>query len=636
MSENYKAIQVYLETESYNLLIFQIPEEDLNDKLTYFTREKGLIAMSLYHDFIIATFVSNISQFLRHLQQKATSREQLVEIRSEVVDKILELNPKLIPSNLIINPNHVLKIKTGPKKDNEKLLTENDFWKKDFYNDDDNLLTAGETNELDKSAIKNVKDLPFIKIQRFWRRIGQYVTIKQFEPGSELVILADRNFSARTSFEQYVVTICVEEIEDLFMRLDRIGLPNRVAPPILIHELYEICRKANPFLDFDVYKDNSDNDISDEYDDSVDPFEAFQSVAQNSPEDMLSEALKKKKVKIFRDVDKKKLLDLGANMKKKIMGQDKPIDDLVDAIQRASVGLKDPNQPIGSFVFTGYTGVGKTYAAKILTDELIGSRNNLVVVDCSEYSADHEYAKLIGAPSGYIGHEQGGYLTNAVKKNPFSVILFDEVEKASERVHQLMLQIMDEARLTDGRGNKVSFRDTIVIMTSNLGVKEVQDVSKTIGFGNASKLTKGKRENAVTEALKKKFKPEFLNRVTCIVDFDVLTKKDYMKIIKLELEKLKRNLKLNRTSYSKLAIKFDKTLYKHVYNTGIDEKFGARPLKRAIEREVSTPLAKKVLREDIDCDNTAITVSSKSGKVIIDIADSTSIDDPPFYMGAGK
>jgi ATP-dependent Clp protease ATP-binding subunit ClpC len=199
-----------------------------------------------------------------------------------------------------------------------------------------------------------------------------------------------------------------------------------------------------------------------------------------------------------------------------------------------------------------------------------------------------------------------------------------------------MLQIMDEARLTDGRGNKVSFRDTIVIMTSNLGVKEVQDVSKTIGFGNASKLTKGKRENAVTEALKKKFKPEFLNRVTCIVDFDILTKKDYMKIIKLELEKLKRNLKLNRTSYSKLSIKFDKTLHKHVYNTGIDEKFGARPLKRAIEREVSTPLAKKVLRSDIDCDNTTITVSSKAGEVIIDIVESTSIDAPPFYMGAGS
>lgn len=636
MSENYKVVQVYLETSSYNLLIFQIPEIELDDKLTYFTREKGLIAMSLYHDFIIATFVSNISQFLQHLQQKGTDKEQLVEIRSEVVDKILELNPKLIPSNLIINPNHVLKIKTGPKKSNEKLLTENDFWKKDFYKEGDQTLGGGQTNKLDKGAIKNVKDLAFIKLQRFWRRIGQYVIIKQFEPGSELVILADRNFSARTSFEQYVVTICIEEIEDLFMRLDRIGLPNRVSPPILIHELYEICRKANPFLDFDVYKDTTGEDFSEDDFDSVDPFEAFQSAAQNSPEDMLSEALKKKKIKGFREVDKKKLLSLGINMKKKIMGQDKPIDDLVDAIQRASVGLKDPEQPIGSFIFTGYTGVGKTYAAKILTDELIGSRNNLIIVDCSEYSADHEYAKLIGAPSGYIGHEQGGYLTNAIKKNPFSVILFDEVEKASERVHQLMLQIMDEARLTDGRGNKVSFRDAIVIMTSNLGVKEVQSISKTIGFGDASKLTKDKRVNAVIEALKNKFKPEFLNRVTCMVDFDVLTKKDYMKIIKLELEKLKRNLKVNRTAYSKLNITFDKTLYNHVYKTGIDEKLGARPLKRAIEREISTPLAKKLLRENIDCGNALVTVSSKSGKVVIDVVDSIKVDAPPFYMGVGN
>jgi ATP-dependent Clp protease ATP-binding subunit ClpC len=298
--------------------------------------------------------------------------------------------------------------------------------------------------------------------------------------------------------------------------------------------------------------------------------------------------------------------------------------------------LKDPEQPIGSFIFTGYTGTGKTYAAKILAEELVGSQHGIVIVDCSEYSADHEYSKLIGAPSGYIGHENGGYLTNAVKKNPFSVILFDEVEKASERVHQLLLQIMDEARLTDGRGQKVSFRDTIVIMTSNLGVKEVQSVSKTIGFGNASKLTKEKRVNAVKEALKKKFRPEFLNRVSCIVNFDMLTKKDYMRIIKLELEKLKRNLKLNRTEYSKLDVTFDKTLYNHIYTTGIDEKFGARPLKRAIEKEVSTPLAKKLLKDNVDCSNTKVTVSAQKGEVVIDVVYSAKVDAPPFYMEAGS
>jgi len=308
----------------------------------------------------------------------------------------------------------------------------------------------------------------------------------------------------------------------------------------------------------------------------------------------------------------------------------------VASIQRASVGLKDPEQPIGSFIFTGYTGVGKTYAAKILAEELIGSRHGIVIVDCSEYASEHEYAKLIGAPGGYIGHENGGYLTNAIKKNPFSVVLFDEVEKANDRVHQLMLQIMDEARLTDGRGQQVSFRDTIVIMTSNLGVKEVQNVSKTIGFGDAAKLTKEKRVNAVKAALKKKFKPEFLNRITCMVNFDVLTKKDYMRIIKLELEKLKKNLKVNRTEYSKLDVTFDKTLYNYIYTAGIDEKFGARPLKRAIEREVSTPLAKKLLEDNVDCSNTKVTVSAKNGKVVIDVTYTTKVDAPPFYMEAGK
>jgi ATP-dependent Clp protease ATP-binding subunit ClpA len=637
MSENYKVVKVFLETVSYSLLIFKIPDAEINDKLTYLTREKGLIAKSLYDDFLIATFVSNINPFLQHLRAKGTVREQLNEVRAEIVNKVLEINPKLIPSNLVINTNHVVKLKEGSKKETEKLLSENDFWTKDVYKDTLRSSKTGPDKKLDKSVVKNIKDLGFILIQRFWRRIGQYINVKQFEPGSELVILADRSFNTRTSFEQYVITICIEEIEDLFMRLDKIGLPTRVASPILIHELYEICRKANPFLDFDVYRDTFGNDMSpeEEYPDNVDPFESFQSAAQNTMEDILSESLKKKKIKVFREVDKKSLLNLGSRMKTKVIGQNEPINDLVNAIQRASVGLKDPEQPIGSFIFTGYTGVGKTYTAKILAEELIGSRHGVVTVDCSEYSADHEYAKLIGAPSGYIGHEQGGYLTNAVRKNPFSVILFDEVEKASEKVHQLMLQIMDSARLTDGKGSSVSFKDTIVIMTSNLGVDEIQKISKTIGFGDVAKLTKDKRVDAVKEALKSKFKPEFLNRITCMVNFDALSKKDFLKIIKLEIEKLKRNLKLNRTEYSKLNIKFDKSLYNYIYQAGIDEQFGARPLKRAIEQKISTPLAKKLLKENIDCSSAEISVFVEKDELMIDVINKIKIDNPPFYMESG-
>jgi len=548
--------------------------------------------------------------------------------------------PSLIPSNLIINTNKVVKVKEGQKKDNEILLTENELWKNDLYKDNLNIATDNNKKELDLSKVKNVQDLGYSLTEKFWRRIGRYVSFKKFEPGSEVVILGDRSFNTRTAFEQYVVTICVEEVEDLFLQLDKLGLPNRVSPHILIHELYEICRNINPFLDYDNYKDTMDpdefNDMAED-DQAIDPFEAIQG-AGATPQDILSKKLKdKKRTKLFRDVPKEKLLKLGDSIKKHVIGQDQAIDDLMDAIQRASVGLKDPDRPIGSFIFTGYTGVGKTYTAKILAEQLIGSRRNVVSVDCSEYSADHEYAKLIGAPSGYIGHEHGGFLTNALKRDPFSIVLFDEIEKASDKVHQLLLQVMDEARLTDGKGNSVSFRDAIVIMTSNLGVNELQNIAKTIGFGNVSEITNEKRNSALKAALKKKFKPEFINRISCIVNFNELTKKDYLRIIKLEIEKLKRNLRLNRTPYSKLDIKFDRTLYNFIYKTGIDSKFGARPLQRAIEKEISTPLARELLRADFDVKTTKVIVKSYKGKVKIEMEKrEPKAEDPPFYMEAGS
>jgi ATP-dependent Clp protease ATP-binding subunit ClpC len=308
----------------------------------------------------------------------------------------------------------------------------------------------------------------------------------------------------------------------------------------------------------------------------------------------------KKIKKKFKDVPKEDLLRLAENMKVHLIGQDEAVENLADAIQRASIGLKDPNKPIGSFMFAGRTGVGKTLATKILADELIKGKDNLVTVDCSEYSADHEYSKLIGAPAGYIGHEQGGHLTNAVAKSPFCVIVFDEVEKASSKVHELMLQILEEGRLTDGRGQTVSFKDTVIIMTSNVGAKEIEGISKTIGFGDVSKITDEKKDIALNEALKKKFKPEFLNRIDAIINFRTLNKEDYMRIIDIELYKLNDNLKRNETEYKELSLKFDKSVKDYIYKNGIDENYGARPLKRCIEKDISTPLARKILSENVD------------------------------------
>jgi ATP-dependent Clp protease ATP-binding subunit ClpC len=301
-------------------------------------------------------------------------------------------------------------------------------------------------------------------------------------------------------------------------------------------------------------------------------------------------------------------------MKVFLIGQDDAVNQIVDSVQRASVGLKDPSRPIGSFLFAGRTGVGKSLASKVLANELIKGRDNIVTIDCSEYSSDHEYSKLIGAPSGYVGYEAGGILTNAIQKSPFCVVVFDEVEKASHKVHELLLQILEEGRLTDGKGKTAYFNDSIVIMTSNVGVKEVDDIKRTVGFGNVSEITDEKKDKALNLALKNKFKPEFLNRIDSIVNFRNLKKDDYMRIIDIELYKLNDNLKNNDTEYKNIEIDFSSSVKKTIFDLGINEEYGARPLKRCIEREVATPLAKYLI-EQKNIENLVVKVFFNKNKI---------------------
>lgn len=1002
-NNKYEVIRVHIDSAGFNLLIMRLPDTDVEDKLTYLTREKGLIRKSLYDDFIIVTCIANLTDFLNHLQNKGTTLQSLTEIRAEIVEKIIEANKLFDPTNLVINKNNVVKFAKPSDKDVIKLV-DNAVWNTDTYKDTEQQGITASNNynknnsTLDINKIKSIKDLDFIPVQKFWKRLKQYITIKQFPEDSADIILGGREFPTRSSFEQYIVTICIDEVEDLFVTVDSLGLSARVSPHILIHELFELCSSSNKFLNFEDCKQDACADCSD-------PFTPRYKTASDSDEEKTPPINK-----LFKNVPKETLLNLNKVIKDRVIGQDKAVDDVVDAIKRSSVGLKDPNQPLGSFIFAGYSGTGKTYTAKTLADTLIGSRKGLVTIDCSEYSAEHEYAKLIGcflpgtqvllsggtlkniedvqiedsvithlgniktvkdryeydcdeevfkitpanssvpiiatkgheilaikhsrcikgesrdyrvckptckqaycvnppyenykldfiaadqlevndfvvyprykptnkypdkidlikyvkklskcgyddnyvwshsfikipryipinkdlmrlagyyvseggtgsknktlnftfnssesdyiietvklirkifgndlririqdrsksnsyriwvsskiicmfmsdlfghnvyakrlpewakdlpddlvinfletavfgdgstaikrrvdystvskqlfsqmqllfrrlgyitsaqlekksndkhkdryriyisgnqierfseefkgldidlggiknsniqrkswvdsdyiyfqikdiekikysgkvydlsieddasyvvgvsgmsvhnSPNGYIGYESGGQLTNAIKKQPFSVVLFDEIEKASEKVHQLLLQIMDEARLTDGKGNQVSFKDTIIIMTSNVGVTEVNSIAKRIGFGDANVITDEKRDKTIGEALKKKFTPEFLNRITSIVNFASLTKTDYESIIKLELEKIKSNLKLSGTEYSCVDLEFDESLIEYIYNTGIDEQYGARPLKRAIEREISTPLAHKLLNEDV-------------------------------------
>lgn len=644
--DSYEVHPVNLSTiDDFQVLVLTIPEIEINDKLTYLAREKGLISRSFYEDFIIANCVANINQLLAYVNQNLSGSPNLLDIRAELMQKILDFNPKMSPDNLVVNKNQVVKIMMTKKpRPDEKLLPDNTSWDTSYYEELeglknniehtlDNKKASGAENKkkkLKKKAtdkIKDIDELEYEEKQIWWKRIGQYVSIKSFKEEDMEDILRKRFFRSPTSFSTFIVTTCVVNFEDLFMLLDNMGIPGRIAPPILMNELYELCKSINPALTYENAQSLSDALESD--DEERGPRNAPYRTTAAGP---MNQYAKKKKQKKFKDVSKEDLLTLSDRMKMYIIGQDEAVDTLCDAIQRAKIGLKDPLRPIGSFLFAGRTGVGKTLASKILADELINDRDNLITIDCSEYTSDHEYAKLIGAPSGYIGHEQGGVLTNAMMKSPFSVVVFDEVEKASSKVHELLLQVLEEGRLTDGKGQAVSFKDSVIIMTSNIGAKEIESIGKTIGFGDVSKITDDKKNTALLEALKKKFKPEFLNRLDDVINFKTLIKDDYMKIIDIELFKLNDNLKNNDTEYKDMALEFTDAIRKFIFDNGIDEDYGARPLKRCIEKEISTPLARKILKEEVKGES-IIKINLKRKKIGFEVLD--KIEDVPFYLTEG-
>lgn len=1043
-NDKYNTQEVFIESAQYKVIVISIPEDEIEDNLIYLAKEHGEIYQSLFYDFLMSKCISNIEDFIVYINNKKFDIFKINEIRKELIEAIIKFNTKLNPDDLVINHNNVIKLKK-PGQKNVTPLTKNKAWKEDIYKKEEDKERIAKNNKeiIDKENIKNIKDIPFKPVQIFWPRIQGYIVIKQYDQKYKDIILHNKGINTRIGFEQFIVGVCVEDVDGVYTRLE--ASAQHVVPPILINELYTECVNINPFLDFKMYKE----DIDDEYLDEIDANAFFTDFYNKKIMEKDSNNIQqgqRKRTRLFRHIKKEKLMGLATEIKACVVGQDDAVDDVVQAIQRASVGLKDPYQPIGAFIFAGYSGIGKTYMAKILAEKLTGDKRNMITIDCSEYSADHEYAKLIGcfipgskvlmgdgsskniekinvgdevithtgnkrkvnfvhkydqdgdmiefttvnsnipvtttktheiyaiksarcqysnkkhlickptcskkectnklyenykptwlpaselengdivmyprykptskypnkidlvdyirnkthykynnefvwaqkhvkvpryinvnknfmrlagyyvseggvsgngkafnftfnsketnyiievikllrklfgedirikiedrvkkgntyrisvsskivcnfmsklfgkntyvkrvpewfkdlpdeyiknfletavfgdgctaitrrmdystvssdlfyqmellfrrlgyitykqlepcskidnvlsdryrlyiggnqieklnkefnfnidlsgltqtniqrkawidddylylqikeigtvqytgkvydlevekdasyvietsvhnSPAGYIGHDQGGQLTNAVKKNPFCIILFDEIEKASDKVHQLLLQIMEEGRLTDGRGQPVSFRDTVVIMTSNLGVKELENVEKTIGFGQVATLTKNKREKAIKDGLKKKFKPEFINRITSIVQFNELTKKHYMRIIKLELEKLKDNLRANNTNYSEIELVFDKSLYNYIYKDGVNGKMGARPLKRAIENKISTPLAVKLLTSTIN-EFSIVYVSIKNNKLDILIEQARDVDAPPFYLqlGAGK
>lgn len=304
-----------------------------------------------------------------------------------------------------------------------------------------------------------------------------------------------------------------------------------------------------------------------------------------------------------------KLVNMADDLKGRVIGQDEAVSKVVKAIQRNRAGLKDPNKPIGSFFFLGPTGVGKTQLAKVLSQYMFDTEDSLIRIDMSEYMEKFSISRLVGAPPGYVGYEEGGQLTEKVRRKPYSIILLDEIEKAHPDVFNLLLQALDEGHMTDGLGRKVDFKNTILIMTSNIGARQLADFGTGVGFGTKSQVDQ-KDENAksvIQNALRKAFSPEFLNRIDDMIMFSSLSREDIHKIIDLELVKLYG--RINNLGYQ---IELTKKAKDFLVEKGYDEKFGARPLKRAIQKFIEDPLAEEIIKSNL-AEGDTIKMDVKSG-----------------------
>ncbi|MBQ8300430.1 MAG: ATP-dependent Clp protease ATP-binding subunit [Clostridia bacterium] len=318
----------------------------------------------------------------------------------------------------------------------------------------------------------------------------------------------------------------------------------------------------------------------------------------------------------LKEEEMEKLKNLEATLHARVIGQDEAVTAVAKAIKRGRAGLKDPKRPIGSFLFLGPTGVGKTELSKTLAEAMFGSENSLIRVDMSEYMEKHAVSKFIGSPPGYVGFEEGGQLTEKIRKNPYSVILFDEIEKAHPDVFNIMLQILDDGILTDAQGRKVDFKNTVIIMTSNLGAKEILGtVSSKLGFSTGSDdknvSEHEKIKNKVMEEVKRAFKPEFLNRIDDIIVFDRLSEDNIREIAKLMLKSLESRLKANE-----ITVSFTDEAVAKIAKSGFDPVYGARPLRRAIQNEIEDMLSEEIIDGNVKRGD-SVTVDVKDDKFTV-------------------
>jgi len=322
-------------------------------------------------------------------------------------------------------------------------------------------------------------------------------------------------------------------------------------------------------------------------------------------------------VKRMVEAETQKLRKMAEEMKAMVVGQDEAIVKVVKAIQRNRVGLKDPKKPIGTFIFLGPTGVGKTELARALARHMFDSEDALIRIDMSEYMEKFTVSRLIGAPPGYVGYEEGGQLTERVRRKPYSVILLDEIEKAHPDIYNILLQVLDDGQLTDGLGRKVDFKNTTIIMTSNIGVRQLKDFGEGVGFATASRVQNADENNkaVIEKSLKRTFSPEFLNRIDDVIIFNSLTKEHIFQIIDILMKGV-----MKRLTNLGFSLELTEDAKSFIADKGYDQQFGARPLHRAIQKYLEDPLAEEILNMNIKAgDVLQADLDKENGKLVFSL-----------------
>jgi len=568
---------------------------ELNRLLNLIPLVNGCISRQQYAIFLGLKFVVNIHDVVKpyrieDIPWTGSLKGSLPpDINREITDAVVKVNPALDPGSVKIN---IAKdrLEIAELSDSDLILNKNPFWKmeKESGSKERSQNRTDLIEDFYRKSILNLKR-PLKRIQ--WGRINRIVSVRQFLKSDGKILFI--NFLSRwgggkipgISLSQYQLYIVLESIpnhRNIFREIDRLA----ISPIITVKELYELSIQVNPFLAFD--KAN------------------FKLTAQFDSLKQLKTL--RHKVPGFDSLPKERIINLEKRLNSRIIGQKEAVSVIVETIRVAAVGLRHRNKPVGTFFFAGRTGTGKTHTAKVLAEELFGSQGALVQINCSEFSQEHEILKLTGAPASYIGYDNGGFLTNEVKRKPLSVVLFDEIEKAGPKLFNLLLQIMDEGVLVDNKGNRVSFKDCILILTSNIGVREEIKRLNPVGFISKSDPDEAKKE-AVREALKKTFQPEFINRLDQVITFRSLRKEDCSRIVNFYLNEIRELL-----SEKRIRFQWDNGVQRLLSERGFSPEFGARHLERVVHTSIVVPLSKQILESDME----SVYVGERNGELIFE------------------